>query len=92
MQRRTMLRTLTALAVNAPPMIGLEALRQGICAAVGADDLDEWQRIVVDYGHAYYRLPPEALMEQLSTDLAVLQTIEVGTLSGYHFGRCFRHQ
>jgi transcriptional regulator with XRE-family HTH domain len=75
MQRRTVLRTLTALAVNAPPMIGLEALRQGMGAAVGADDLDEWQRIVVDYGRAYYQLPPEALMEQLSTDLAILQTM-----------------
>jgi hypothetical protein len=75
MQRRTVLRALSALAVSAPPAVGLEALRHGMGAAVGGDDLDEWRRIVADYGHIYYRLPPAALMEQLTTDLAVLQAM-----------------
>ena len=74
MQRRTVLRALGVLAAGAPPLTSLEALRHGVGQALGSD-VDEWDRIVADYGRAYYRTPPDTLMQQLSTDLAVLQTI-----------------
>ncbi|MET8366248.1 helix-turn-helix transcriptional regulator [Micromonospora sp. NPDC005194] len=74
MHRRTMLRAMTALAA-APavaPLAGLEALRHGLGDAVTPDH-DEWEQIVADYGHSYYRQARPALMAQLGADLTVLQ-------------------
>lgn len=74
LHRRTMLRAMTALAA-APavaPLAGLEALRHGLGDAATPDH-DEWEQIVADYGHGYYRQPRPALMAQLSADLTVLQ-------------------
>ncbi|WP_329109739.1 helix-turn-helix transcriptional regulator [Micromonospora sp. NBC_01699] len=76
MQRRTVLRALSALAVGTgPPLVGLEALRQGLGHAVDGEDHDEWQQIALDYGRAYYLTPPDVLMEQVTADLAVLQAV-----------------
>ncbi len=77
LQRRTVLRALGALAVNAPPMIELETLRHSVGQAIGGDH-DDWQQIVVDYGYSYYRTAPDVLMRQVTSDLAVLQAIIAG--------------
>lgn len=75
MQRRTVLRTLAALAAgSAAPLVALEAVRHGIGHAVDADH-DEWQQIALDYGHAFYTTPPIQLMQQLTADLTVLQEV-----------------
>ncbi|MEV0214315.1 helix-turn-helix transcriptional regulator [Micromonospora sp. NPDC050695] len=74
MHRRTMLRAMGALAA-APavaPLVGLEALRHGLGAAVDVEH-DEWEQIVADYGHGYYRQPQAELMAQLGADMTVLQ-------------------
>jgi transcriptional regulator with XRE-family HTH domain len=74
MQRRTVLRTIGALAAGAgPAAVTLESLRQGIDTTLG-NDHDEWRQIVADYGHAFYRLPPNALLDQLAVDLHVLRS------------------
>ncbi|WP_368660302.1 hypothetical protein [Verrucosispora sp. NA02020] len=61
-----------ALAV-APvaPLVGLEALRHSLDAA-GRVQVDEWQRIVADYGRDFYVMPAVDLAEQLRADLMVL--------------------
>jgi hypothetical protein len=71
--RRTLLGAMGALAVapTVSPAVNLEALRHGFGAATG--DVDEWERIVADYGHDYYRLPPEILRQHIADDLTVLQ-------------------
>jgi transcriptional regulator with XRE-family HTH domain len=75
MQRRTVLRTIGALAAGAgPAAVALEALRQGIDTTLG-NDPDEWRHIVADYGHAFYRTPPDALLDQLAVDLHVLRSV-----------------
>lgn len=73
MRRRTILGAMSALAGAAAvgPHINMEALRHGLGAAVGG--VDEWQRIVADYGVDFYRLPADTLAEQLTADLTVLQ-------------------
>lgn len=82
MQRRAVLRALGAMAVGTgPPAVTLEALRHGLGAAVG-DHVDEWDRIVSDYGYAYYTTPAEELMEQVTADLAVLQTVIAADTTG----------
>ncbi|MFY1671180.1 helix-turn-helix domain-containing protein [Plantactinospora sp. WMMB334] len=78
MQRRTVLRALSGLAASAPVLTQLEALRHGMGAAIGAD-ADEWQQVVADYGYAFYRQPHALLMEQLTSDLTVLQTLIANT-------------
>ncbi|MFY1692715.1 helix-turn-helix domain-containing protein [Plantactinospora sp. WMMB782] len=78
MQRRTVLRALSGLAASAPVLTQLEALRHGMGAAIGAD-ADEWEQVVADYGHAFYRQPHALLMEQLTSDLTVLQTLIANT-------------
>lgn len=78
MQRRTVLRALSGLAAAAPAITQLEALRHGMGAAIGSD-ADEWEQLVADYGSAYYRQPRTVLMEQLASDLTVLQTLIANT-------------
>ncbi|MEE6308212.1 helix-turn-helix transcriptional regulator [Plantactinospora veratri] len=78
MQRRTVLRALSGLAASAPVLTQLEALRHGMGAAIGAD-ADEWEQVVADYGYAFYRQPHALLMEQLTSDLTVLQTLIANT-------------
>lgn len=71
MRRRAVLHTLTALAFGASaPPVALEALRHGLSADA---DQDEWQSIAVDYARDFYTTPPADLLDQLGTDLTVLQ-------------------
>lgn len=74
MQRRTVLRALSGLAVSAPALTKLEALRHGMGTAIGAD-ADEWEQVVADYGYAFYQQSRAFLTEQLTADMTVLQTM-----------------
>ena len=72
MQRRTVLQSMTTLALVVPVAhVSLEALRQGFARVIDADH-DDWQRIAADYGEAFYTTPPATLVEQVGADLAVL--------------------
>lgn len=77
MQRRAVLRGLSALAVGSPTMIALEALRQGIGVSIDADH-DSWDQVAADYGRAFYTTPLEHLLQQLVGDLTVLQQMIAG--------------
>jgi transcriptional regulator with XRE-family HTH domain len=73
MQRRTVLRSLTALAAaTASPTIALEALRHGLDHLADAGP-DEWQAIAADYAFVFYTTPSSELVKQLSVDLTVLE-------------------
>ncbi|MFG1659101.1 helix-turn-helix domain-containing protein [Micromonospora chersina] len=74
MRRRTVLQAMGALAATPAvhPLVGLEALRHGLGAAVDVEH-DEWEQIVADYGRGYYRQPQDVVMAQLGRDMAVLQ-------------------
>lgn len=71
--RRTFLGAMGALAVapTVSPVVNLEALRHGLGVASG--DVGEWERIVTNYGHDFYRLPADMLAQQLTADMTVLQ-------------------
>lgn len=72
-QRRTVLRTLTTLAtVTASPTIALEALRHGLDHLADAGP-DEWDAIGADYATAFYSTPTVELVDQLGTDLTLLE-------------------
>jgi transcriptional regulator with XRE-family HTH domain len=74
MRRRTVIQAMGAL-VAAPAvdrLIGWEALRHGLGAAVDVDH-DEWAQIVADYGRGYYLQPHDQVMAQLGRDVTVLQ-------------------
>ncbi|MFC3500045.1 helix-turn-helix domain-containing protein [Micromonospora krabiensis] len=74
MRRRVILQAMGALAA-APAvdrLVGWEALRQGLGAAVDVEH-DEWAQIVAGYGRGYYLQPHDQLMAQLGRDLTVLQ-------------------
>jgi transcriptional regulator with XRE-family HTH domain len=72
MQRRTVLQSMTTLALVVPVAhVSLEALRQGFARVIDADH-DDWQRIAADYGEAFYTAAPAELVEQVGADLAVL--------------------
>jgi transcriptional regulator with XRE-family HTH domain len=77
MQRRAVLRGLSALAVGSPTMIALEALRQGIGVSLDADH-DSWEQVAADYGRAFYTTPHEQLLQHLVGDLTVLQQMIAG--------------
>ncbi|MGN9811430.1 helix-turn-helix domain-containing protein [Micromonospora sp. BQ11] len=74
MRRRSVLQAMGALAAapTADHLVGLEALRHGLGAAVDVDH-DEWRDIVASYGRGYYQQPHSQVMAQLSRDMAVLQ-------------------
>ncbi|MBE1485864.1 hypothetical protein H4W31_001502 [Plantactinospora soyae] len=75
MRRRSVLRALGAMALSTgPAAVTLEALRHGLSAAV-RNHVDEWEQIVTDYGYAFYTTAADELMEQVTADLAVLQTV-----------------
>src|SRR5260370_641939 len=67
----------------AAPLAGVEAVRQGLTAAVAGDrhaaDLDEWDRIVDEYARSYYVTPTDRLLRDLTADLSVLQLRLGGT-------------
>jgi transcriptional regulator with XRE-family HTH domain len=72
MQRRTVLQSMTTLALVVPVAhVSLEALRLAFSRVIDADH-DDWQRIAADYGKAFYTTAPAELVEQLGGDLAVL--------------------
>ncbi|MGI5520605.1 helix-turn-helix domain-containing protein [Micromonospora sp. CA-259024] len=74
MHRRALLQAMGALAAvpAVDRLVGWEALRQGLGAAVDLD-FDEWTEIVDDYGRGYYLQSHDRLMAQLGRDLTVLQ-------------------
>lgn len=74
MRRRTILQAMGALAATpaVDRLVGLEALRHGLGAAVDVEH-DEWEHIVAGYGRGYYLQPHDHLMAQLGRDLTVLQ-------------------
>jgi len=78
-QRRTLIRALATLAggpaiVGGPTLVSLEALRQGLGYALDADH-DEWQDIATEYGITFYTTPAGVLIDQLGSDLVVLQQV-----------------
>jgi transcriptional regulator with XRE-family HTH domain len=82
MNRRQLLVDLAVLGLAAP-LAGVEAVRQGLAAAVAGDrhaaDLDEWDRIVDEYARSYYVTPTDRLLRDLTADLSVLQLRLGGT-------------
>ena len=84
MNRRQLLVDLGVLGLAAP-LAGVEAVRQGLTAAVAGDrhaaDLDEWGRIVQEYAHFRYVTPTDRLLRDLMADLSVLQ-VRLGGADG----------
>jgi len=74
MHRRTMLRAMGALAASPLPLVRWEALRHGMATAVDPD-IDQWDQVIADYGTAYYRMPADQMLDDLSADLTVLQAL-----------------
>lgn len=74
MHRRTVVRALGALATSPLPLVQWEALRHSMAAALDPD-FDRWDQVVADYGLAYYQLPVDQLMENVRSDLTVLQAL-----------------
>ncbi|MEH1031619.1 helix-turn-helix transcriptional regulator [Micromonospora profundi] len=74
MRRRIVLQAMGALAAapTVDRIVGLEALRHGLGAAVNVEH-DEWTDIVDAYGRSYYQQPQSRVMDQLGRDMAVLQ-------------------
>lgn len=73
MQRRNVLRTLTALAAATTlPLAAWEAAQHHTDRLTDADP-DEWEAIVADYAIIYNQLPPDELIKQLTVDLTALQ-------------------
>jgi hypothetical protein len=76
MNRRQLLVDLAVLGLVAP-LAGVEAVRQGLAAAIAGDrhaaDADEWDRIVDEYARSYYVTPTDRLLRDLTADLSVLQ-------------------
>ena len=74
--RRQLLIDLAMLGLAAP-LVGAEAVRQGLTAAVAGDrhaaDVNEWDRIVDEYARSYYVTPTDRLLRDLTADLSVLQ-------------------
>lgn len=74
MRRRVVLQAMGALAAvpAVDRLVGWEALRHGLGAAVNIDH-DEWAEIVAQYGRGYYLQPHDQVMAQVGRDLTVLQ-------------------
>src|SRR2546422_149147 len=76
MNRRQLLVDFAVLGLAAP-LAGVEAVRQGLAAAVAGDrhaaDVDEWDRIVHEYARSYYVTPTDRLLRDLIADLSVLE-------------------
>ncbi|MDL4775383.1 XRE family transcriptional regulator [Actinomadura xylanilytica] len=74
MKRRAALQLITALGAGAavPPGV-LEELLSGIDRVLSLDtDIEEWERVVHDYGHQIYRRPFEALAPALTADIVAV--------------------
>jgi len=82
MNRRELLVDFAVLGLAAS-LASVEAVRQGLGAAVAADrhaaDLDEWERIVHEYARSFYVTPTDRLLRDLTADLSVLQVRLGGT-------------
>ena len=74
MHRRTVLRAMGALAASPLPLVRWEALRHGMATSVDPD-IDQWDQVIADYGTAYYRMPADQMLDDLSADLTVLQAL-----------------
>src|SRR2546422_9078441 len=77
MNRRELLVDFAVLGLAAS-LAGVEAVRQGLGAAVAGDrhaaDVDEWDRIVHEYARSFYATPTDRLLRDLTADLSVLQS------------------
>jgi hypothetical protein len=82
MNRRQLLIDLGVLGLAAP-LMGGEAVRQGLAAAVAggrhAVAIDEWDRIVHEYARLYCVTPTDRLLRDLIGDLSVLQPFLEGS-------------
>jgi transcriptional regulator with XRE-family HTH domain len=80
--RRQLLIDLAVLGLAAP-LMGGEAVRQGLAAAVAggrhAVAIDEWDRIVHEYARLYCVTPTDRLLRDLIGDLSVLQPFLEGS-------------
>jgi hypothetical protein len=89
MNRRQLLVDLAVLGLAAS-LAGVEAVRQGLGAAVAGDrhaaDLDEWEKIVHEYARSYYLTPTDRLLRDLTADLSVLQSRLGGTEGTFQRG------
>jgi transcriptional regulator with XRE-family HTH domain len=77
MNRRELLVDFAVLGLAAS-LAGVEAVRQGLTAAVAGDrhaaHADEWDRIVHEYARSFYVTPTDQLLRDLTADLSVLQS------------------
>jgi transcriptional regulator with XRE-family HTH domain len=84
MNRRELLVDFAVLGLAAS-LAGVEAVRQGLTAAVAGDRhaaaVDEWDRIVHEYARAYDVTPIDRLLRDLTADLSVLQ-VRLGETDG----------
>src|SRR6266581_108897 len=84
MNRRDLLVNFAVLGLAAS-LAGVEAVRQGLTAAVAGDrhaaDADEWDRIVHEYARSFYTTPTDRLLRDLTADLSVLQ-VRLGETDG----------
>ncbi|MEJ3745541.1 helix-turn-helix transcriptional regulator [Actinomycetes bacterium KLBMP 9797] len=79
-KRRTVLGTLTGLALGNVTPVALEAVGHGLSYATGSDHAD-WDNIAADYGVDYYAISPAEMIQRLRIDLTVLQHQIVATSS-----------
>ncbi|GAA4143713.1 hypothetical protein [Actinomadura keratinilytica] len=79
MERRTLLQALAALGLPASPISeALRNIRISVHRTVGGGEdghIDEWDEIVVEYGHLYVPTPPRRLLLDLASDLVTVQQI-----------------
>ncbi|HEY2668375.1 MAG TPA: hypothetical protein VGK51_16205 [Actinomycetota bacterium] len=84
MDRRELLIDFAVLGLAAS-LAGVEAVRQGLGAAVAGDrhaaDLDEWDSIVHEYARSSNVSPVDRLLRDLTADLSVLQ-VRLGATEG----------
>jgi transcriptional regulator with XRE-family HTH domain len=82
--RRQLLIDLGVLGLAAP-LAGVEAVRQGLAAALAGEGhaahLDEWEEIVHEYACSYYVTPTDRMLRDLTADLSVLQ-LRLGETDG----------
>jgi hypothetical protein len=75
-RRRHLIQALTGLAMAAPPLMRLEALRRGLGYAVGSDRA-QWDAVVTDYANDFYTTPHTDLRDQLAVDIGIVQQLLV---------------
>jgi hypothetical protein len=82
MERRALLRLLTALGAGAAvPFDAMETLRSGLNSQLDKLDMsvDEWERTAWEYGHALVTRPPAQLVAELAVDVTQVRRALAGT-------------